>query len=174
MAYTVSQIINIAKISQFLCLLDIEKKGLYGGGQDLSLPRKIYCVRKNVEWLFSLSSSDSSLVSTSNYLYALCAPYNQQALFLLNISGGQVSPVSPVNAPEPYDFEVTSSSFIVDGQSVKSIPLFRGYNLLLIRGGIPQSQTNIGGNYFIWNKNTAQLEMFGAAQLGEIIQLYPY
>jgi len=52
MAYTVSQIINIAKISQFLCLLDIEKKGLYGGGQDLSLPRKIYCVRKNVEWLF--------------------------------------------------------------------------------------------------------------------------
>jgi len=174
MAYSVSQIINIAKISQYLCANDIDKKGIYGGGQDLSLPRKIYCVRKNVEWLFSLSSTDTSLIQTSNYLYALCAPYNQQAINMLAISGGSISPVSPINSPEPYDFEVTSSSFIVDGQSVKNIPLFRGYNLLFIRGNIPQSQVNIGGNYFTWDKNTGDLQIFGAAQLGEIIQLYPY
>jgi len=47
---TIPQIIEIAKISQYLSENDIAKKGLYGGGMDLLLPRKIYCVRKNVEW----------------------------------------------------------------------------------------------------------------------------
>jgi hypothetical protein len=47
--------INIAKISQFLCLNDIDKKGLYGGGVDLQLPRKIYNIRKSVEWMYNNS-----------------------------------------------------------------------------------------------------------------------
>lgn len=55
MTYTVDEIINIAKVSQYLCSNDIDKKGLYGGGTDLKLPRKIYSVRKNVEWLYNLT-----------------------------------------------------------------------------------------------------------------------
>ena len=74
--YTIIQKINIAKISQYLCLNDIDKKGLFGGGVDLQLPNKIYNIRKSVEWLYNLSPTDASLVSTSDYLYALCAPYN--------------------------------------------------------------------------------------------------
>lgn len=174
MAFTVAEKIAIAKLSQFLCANDIEKKGLYGGGIDLLLPRKIYCVRKNVEWLYSLSGTDQTLISTSNYLYALCAPYNQKAINMLNITGGNISPVNPVDALAPYDFEVTTTSFIIDGQSVKSIPEFRGRNLLFVRGGVTQSATNIGGNYFNWNKNTGILTIYGPAQLGEILQLYPY
>lgn len=47
--------INIAKISQFLCLNDVDKKGLYGGGVDLQLARKIYNIRKSVEWMYNNS-----------------------------------------------------------------------------------------------------------------------
>jgi hypothetical protein len=47
---TVEDIIKIAKISQYLTQNDIENKGLYGGGTDLFLPKKIYNIRKSVEW----------------------------------------------------------------------------------------------------------------------------
>jgi hypothetical protein len=49
--YTIPEIIEIAKISQYLSQNDIDNKGLYGGGIDLLLPEKIYCVRKNIEWM---------------------------------------------------------------------------------------------------------------------------
>lgn len=48
--FSINQIIEIAKISQYLAENDISKKGLWGGGMDLLLPQKIYAVRKNVEW----------------------------------------------------------------------------------------------------------------------------
>ncbi len=83
---TVSEIISIAKVSQYLAQVDILNKGLFSGGIDSKLPRKIYCIRKNVEWLYGLDSTDSTLVKTANYLYALCAPYNMRATLI--ISGG--------------------------------------------------------------------------------------
>ena len=55
---TTQEIINIAKVSQYLCENDIAKKGLSGGGIDLQLPSKIYNIRKNVEWLNGLDSND--------------------------------------------------------------------------------------------------------------------
>ena len=59
---TTQEIINIAKVSQYLCENDIAKKGLSGGGIDLQLPSKIYNIRKNVEWLNGLDSNDDSLI----------------------------------------------------------------------------------------------------------------
>jgi len=47
---TIEDIIKIAKISQYLSQNDIENKGLYGGGTDFLLPRKLYNIRKSVEW----------------------------------------------------------------------------------------------------------------------------
>ena len=46
---TTLQIINVAKISQYLAIRDITVKGLFGGGVDLSLPNKIYNLRKSIE-----------------------------------------------------------------------------------------------------------------------------
>lgn len=55
MQLTVIEKIDIAKLSQAYAITDIIKYGLYGGGCDLLLPRKIYCIRKNVEWLYNQS-----------------------------------------------------------------------------------------------------------------------
>jgi hypothetical protein len=49
--YDISEIINIAKISEYLCANDIAKKGLFGGGVDLQLPNKIFNIRKSVEFV---------------------------------------------------------------------------------------------------------------------------
>ena len=50
---TIADIIQIAKISEYLCANDIDKKGLYGGGVDLLLPDKIYNIRKSIEWAYN-------------------------------------------------------------------------------------------------------------------------
>lgn len=181
MIYTVAETIQIAKISQYLSSNDIYKKGLYGGGTDIQLPRKIYMVRKNVEWLYLLDPSDDTLPAMADFLYALCGMWGQQALNEIG-SGGAVSPVSPTTVPDPYDFIVDASSFIVTGARTKTIDAFIGYNLLFIRNNIPQSQSNVGASYFSWDRDTGDFETFdpsnpgvnGAAQAGEVYQLYPF
>jgi hypothetical protein len=50
--YSILDIIKIAKVSQFLAENDIDKRGLFGGGVDLQLPRKLYNIRKSVEWMY--------------------------------------------------------------------------------------------------------------------------
>lgn len=169
--------INIAKVSQFLASNDIAKAGLFGGGQDLQLPRKIYCIRKNVEWLYNLDNTDSTLEGTSNYLISLCAPYNLTGQYIINNGGsGSVSPVNPNTRPVPLDFEVSGSSFIATGESSKVIPQFAGYNILFVRGGIGQYQTNLGdgSTYFSWDRNSALFTCYGAAQAGELFLIYPF
>lgn len=52
-ALTILEKINIAKLSQAYAIGDIAKSGLMGGGIDLSIARKIYCIRKNVEFLYN-------------------------------------------------------------------------------------------------------------------------
>jgi hypothetical protein len=84
MYYTPRQVILIAKVSQYLAENDIDKKGLYGGGMDLLLPNKIYCVRKNVSWLYDQDDANSTLQATANYLLALCGRYGLAAQVILS------------------------------------------------------------------------------------------
>ena len=109
--YTTLEKINIAKVSQYLCINAITKSGLWGGGQDLNLPRKIYCVRKNVEWLYDLDPSDDTLTPTGNYLLALCAPYSLLAASIISAGGGgTISPINP-NAAQQYPIYITQADF---------------------------------------------------------------
>ena len=55
--YTVQEIIDIAKISQYLSANDIAQKGLFGGGVDNELPNKLYNIRKSVEWAHTYSQN---------------------------------------------------------------------------------------------------------------------
>ncbi len=118
------------------------------------------------------SDGDENLIKTANYLYWLCGGY---ALTAQGISGtGSVSPIaSAPSAPPPYDFEVTNTSFIIAGQSNKTINAFIGYNIQFYRNGQLQSINNTGGTYYTWNSVTGLITLFGEAQEGEIFQIYP-
>lgn len=172
---TVTQIIDVAKISQYLCLVDIQKKGIFGGGVDVLLPQKLYNIRKSVEYWYNLDPTEETLIATSNYLLALCGAYALEAAVISGAGGGgSVSPVTPPSTPTPYDFEVDgSSSFMVDGEASKTITSFIGRNIIFVRGGITQSEVNIGGSYFDWNSATGLFQCFPAATMGELFQIYP-
>lgn len=107
--YSPRQVIRIAKVSQYLAENDIDKKGLYGGGMDLLLPKKLYCVRKNVSWMYENNPSDSSLQATTNYLLALCGKYGAAAQSIL--SQGLITELA--NIPSEANIMTQGASYIV-------------------------------------------------------------
>ena len=176
---SISDIINIAKISQYLSSNVIEKSGLNGGGVNKKLPHLLYCVRKNVEWAYGNNVGYDGIQAAANYLYALCAPFNIQANYILNngVGGVVLSPINPPNFyPDPLDFEVTASSIILQGESTLDLSNYGyvGFNILFFVGHIQQSKVDDGGAYYAWDKNTAILTLFNrTAQLGDIFTIYP-
>lgn len=172
MALTVAQILDIAKISQFLALNDVQKGSLFSPRVAPMTPQILYLERKAVEWMYNLDPGNSSLPQTSAYLYSLCRGYNLQAQ---QISGtaGSISPVQPSQIPNPYDFEVSASSFIADGQSTVTISAFIGFNVLFVRNGIPQYTVNTGQSYYSWVKATGVFTISPAAMTGEQMAIYP-
>lgn len=176
MALTVAQKITIAKISQYLCSIDIEKSGLFGGGVDELLPLKLYNIRKSVENQYILDPSDTTLTATSNYLYALCNKYALMAQSIVLGSGGSVPGTVATVSPTPYQFTVdASTSFMINGQSSKTITAFIGYNLIFVRNNITQSTINQGGGsaYYGWDKSTGIFSCSPAAVTTELFQLIP-
>lgn len=135
MSLTVLQKINIAKLSQGYALEAIVKGGLYGNGIDLNLSRKLYCIRKNVEWLYNLDSSDTTLTATSNYLISLC--YN---VFLANnnIPGGTVAPIAPtisIKSPIMITGSLFTSALSWDGINNDGINILAAYTLQVFWNG---------------------------------------
>lgn len=177
MPLSIPDIISIAKISEYLAADDIAKGSLFGTRIAPKTPRILYMERVAVEGRYNLDPSDTTLTLTSNYLYSLCRGYNLKAQGILSTGGGgAVSPISPASAPTPIQFTVSASSMIPTGGTTVTISSFLGFNLLLVRGGIPQTTVNDGdgGTYYSWDKSLAQLTIFPAANLGELFQLYPF
>lgn len=180
---TIPDIITIAQISQYLAACDIQK-----GGRDgiyLSLPQKLYCIRKNVQWLYNLDNTNTTLIPTANYLYSLCAPYSLEAGKISGSGGGSVSPIAPIINPIPFpldfivDFDTTpivvgGNGLLLDGTNGNYD--YRGFNLSFDRNGQPQYTTNPtdGSTYFSWNRITGQfLLLNGNAQESERFRLTP-
>lgn len=97
------------------------------------------------------------------------------------VSANNILP-TPLNnlVPDELDFEVTTTSIIPAGASSLTIDAFKGYNVLFVRGGIPQYKTtlNDGSTYFSWNKTTGLFTLLpagiqGAATLGELFLIMP-
>ena len=175
MALTVPQIIRIAKISQYLCLVDISKSGLYAGGTDLELPHKLRMVREDIEYQYAINLSNSTLETTSEFLYALCGKYALYAQSII-FNPSTISNTASQSSPIPYQFEVdANTSFIIDGQASKKITSFKGYNLIFVRNGVTQYTTDIGdgSSYYSWSKSTGNFVCYPTATTGELFGLFP-
>jgi len=170
---TVPQIIQIAKISQYLAADDASKGVLFGARKAPETAKVLYMERKAVEFLYDLDPTDTSLVLTANYLYSLCRGYNLKAMSITG-GGGSIAPVNPSTQPLPLQFIVAASgTTFIDGQSSVVLTSYIGYNLLFSRGGIPQSTVTSESSYYSWNRNTGLLTISPAANLSELFQIYP-
>lgn len=172
MALTTAEKLDIASISEYLSFVDIEKKGLNGGGVDLQLPRKIYAIRKSIDYWYDLDPTDTSLIQTSNYLLALCGYYGAKAQNIVT-SAGTVAPSSSSTAPLPLQFIVaTSGTTFINGDTSVTLTTFIGYNLLFARGGVPQSVLTSEPSYYSWNRTTGLFSISPSAFTGELFQIY--
>ncbi len=172
---TVAQKIAIADISEYLATVAIEKGGVWAKGIDIELPSKIRNIKDSIEYRYNIDPSDDTLTATSNYLYALCGKFALQAQAVL-LAPGTISGIIAPTTPSPYQFTVdASTSFIIDGQSSKTITAFIGYNLIFTRGGVTQSTVDPGGgmSYYSWTKATGSFICYPAAATGEDFGLFP-
>ena len=174
MPYSVPDILVIAKISEYLARVDAAKGSLFGKRVSSNVATTIYMERMGVQYYYNNDPSNSTLFLTAQYLYSLCRGYNLQAANIMNGgSGGSVSPVSPSTPVAPYQFIVDAgTSFIIDGQSSKTITSFIGFNILFARGGIPQSTVSTEPSYYSWNRTTGEFVISPAAITGELFQIY--
>jgi hypothetical protein len=170
---TTAQKLVIAEISQYLATNAISKGGLFASGIDVELPIKIDNIRQSIQYQYDINPSDTTLVATSNYLYALCGKFAlaaQSVLFAPGTTGGIIARTTP----SPYQFTVdASTSFMIDGQSAKTITSFIGYNLVFVRGGITQSTVSTEPSYYSWSKTVGGFVCVPAAATGELFQLIP-
>lgn len=172
---TVSETIDIMKISQYLASADVAKGNLFSPQLDERLPLMLYTERRFLEKIYLTDSTYDGLQEVANYCYGLCAPYVSKAQDILNTgSGGSSGGVTPpATLPLPIEFTVSGSSEIVDGGNNATIIGFVGYNLLFVRGNTTQSQINDGGSYYTWNRTTGNFYCYPSAQTGELFQLIP-
>lgn len=77
---TPAQVIQIARISQYLAQNDIDQSQNYNGkpvdqrhGKILSLERF------GLEWAYNRNNADPTLIATAAWVYSLCIPYDQAA-----------------------------------------------------------------------------------------------
>lgn len=176
MAYTIPEIIIWAKISQPLARIGEAKKLANGNkNADVNLDMKLYNTRADVQYEYDQDPSSDNLFLIGNYLLALCGVYLFQAQ-ATTIGGGTITPITPSDSPDPYDFDVSASSFIITGASSKVFPAaWVGFNILFVRGHITQSVVDNGvDTAYSWDRGTATLTLLnGAAQVGENLQFFP-
>ena len=176
--FTVAQIIDIAKISQFLAANDVERQGALYGKLDPVLSRMLYIERRAVEWKYDFEQdNETDLIHTASYLYDLCGRYGLEAQQILLNGGGALADVVTqvgTTTPTPIEFEVgVGSNILSDGENSVIISSFIGYNLIFCRNEYTESQVNRGGSYYTWNKATGSFSCYPAAQNGELFQFYP-
>lgn len=114
-AYTIQQVIDIAKISQVLINADIRAAN-FSTNQvlDKRHPRLLYMERRALEWYNTYGTNTQVLSDIANYVLGLCGTYVQRALSLLNsvsVSGPVITgPVDQsVNEGDDATFSVSVS-----------------------------------------------------------------
>lgn len=175
---TIQQSIDIGRATIYLMSNDYSKGGLFGPRlvKEIS-PVLIAYVTSAIQWEYESNPTNDTLRGTCDYLLWLCGRYRLQATSLSG--GGSVVPIPPgATTPNRLDFIVSGVTPIITGQSQvffnSGVTDFRGYNLQFDRGNQPQGMVNDGLNtYFSWNKITGEMNIFGAANAGEIFAIIP-
>ena len=173
---SIATIVSIYPVAQYLATNDINKRGLHGGGVDLQLPEKIRNIGRAVERVYNGDPTDTTLTSTANYLFALMGKYGMQAMRIPEATGYLAIVTPNSQLPVPYDFIVSGTSVIEEGESTVTLFAFIGCNVEFTRNNITQTTTDPGGggSYYYWNSATGQFICYPNAALGESFRITPY
>jgi hypothetical protein len=107
---TTLEIINIAKVSQYLAAVDVAKGVLYGKRVTPLTAKILYAERAALEWMYSLDPTNDSLIEVGDYVYSLCRGYNLQAQYIINSSSGGGG-VVPIGIAQRFPIYITQDNF---------------------------------------------------------------
>lgn len=173
---TVAEILNYAPTASYLAANAVDKAKLFNKNNlNPILPQQIYALYFILKEIYNRNPVYDGLVPCANYLWEIMGRYGIQAQGIFG-SGGSVTPITPSLVPDPFDFIVDGSSLIPTGGSSVDLSAYGyiGFDIIFVRGGIPQSINNTGGYYYSYDNTTAILTLLGgAAQATESMQIYP-
>lgn len=169
---TTQEKIDVGYVSTILAENELASGKINGNSLDKRLPTLLYAVTTGLEWLYELDSSNSDISKIGNYLISICrnAPKAEQ---LLAIGGGGAIPGISSDLPLPKSFIVSASSYMPTGATTKTIPEYTGYNLLIFRGGVQQSDINTEPTYYEWSRSGAVLTITPGLAEEELIFMMP-
>ena len=190
---SISDTIELGKVSTYLGLNYVDKSALFGGAVIKPTPPNLITMSwYALEWGLdgdSGAQTDASLRQTGNYCYWIYGRFQLEAQRVINGAGGGSSVIptpSGSSLPNPYDWIVSAittadaplkeddTTVTLDGTN--GTRDFRGYNIEFYRGGQPDYTTNPqdGSVYYSWNRTTGVFTLLnGAAQLGEPMRITP-
>lgn len=143
--FTIPEIINIAKCSQYLADSDAANGYIFGAVIDPNLGLKIYTIRKDVEDLYELDPTNSNgiynLEAMGNYLYGMCGRYALTAQAIISGGGGSVVPPIDPNQYIWYSFVDTVGAGGDDSETYQNVLLIgaRQLNTFTVNSGALQT-----------------------------------
>lgn len=173
---TVARILELTPVSCYLANARVAKGSLFGPPVDPKLPITIYMVYKILKKVYDADPTYTGVRVVADYLYELIQKYAFKAAAIVdNNTGGQIAAPTGVVIPNPYDFEVSASSFVATGEDSVTISEFIGYQVNFSRGGVMQNTTNLGdgSSYYSWNVVTGLFTIYPAATEGELFRIMP-
>lgn len=176
---TISEIIDIGRGSLPLAIKDMSNGTMFLSSiATQKTCTEIALFTDILSWQYDSLPNDDTLRGTANYLIWLCGKFGMKAQAARGSGGSAVIPVPPsALGLYPLEFEVDGSSPIPTGGN--SIMLnsggtdFRGYNLIVTRNNISQTQINNGGSYYTWNRVTGAFGIVGDAAATELLSITP-
>lgn len=165
-------VIQIAIISQYLANRSIASKKFYNGQPiDPKRPELIYITRKDVQWAYTINPSDPTLVKAGTYLFALCAPFSQQALNIISNTSQSLPVITgPSNQAGLVGFNATFSVIVVSTLPV-TYQWYDGFGNIIV-GATSASYvfsnaqlTDNGKHFFVRVSNSAGITISATATL---------
>jgi hypothetical protein len=173
---TIANTIAVASVTSALASGDIGKGKLFNPYQKRfeRYPLMITTERIIIQKIYNNNPSYTNLQVASDYLYDLCGSYQNKAQNIVTGAiGGSVGGIAGFVLPARLEFTVSNTSLIQAGATSITLSAFIGFDVLFVRGGLPQSQISSQPTYYSWNPATGLFSVTPAAVLGEFFQLIP-
>jgi hypothetical protein len=177
---TIPTIIGYAKIVEYLCANDTaSRKALNWGYVNSNLAKEVYEIRKSVQWAYTNNPNNSTLTTTSQYLYSLLGRYLLKAELTSGNQGGSI--VNPAVVPVLQFFFLQfqigqAGSLMTAGSTTLTLdyPNITANSVNVAYGGSPLPQTSAitsgQQSYLVsYSINTSVLTFANAVNTGDFI-----
>lgn len=133
--FTIAQIIQIAKVSQYLYNYDAANGSLFGPRIDPMRGIKLYVIRKDIEDVYNYDQSYPGLVQTSKYLLGLC---DTRAQAVVAAGGGTVIPgtINFIKSPIMITGSMFATSLGWEGANTDGLVILPSYSLQVFWNGL--------------------------------------